>query len=181
MRWLLSRRIPAVERVLLVESGSRHIAARVLAAIRRTQGESMPVDLVTCYPDLPSGFPADTEVFRVSDYPGRTGRSRLYRQLRARGYSTLGIICSGEPIMTKWKWALAVRVPAKVFVINDNADYFWLDRAHLGMMRRMAAARLGLSGSGAARGLGQAAAFPFVLAYLLLYAAAVHLRRALRL
>ncbi len=93
----------------------------------------------------------------------------------------MGIICSGEPIMTKWKWALAARVPAKVFIINDNADYFWLDRAHLGMLRRMAAARLGLSGSGAARGLGQAAAFPFVLAYLLLYAAAVHLRRALRL
>lgn len=181
MRWFLSRRLPGVERVLLVESGARAVAERVLPVLRYTQGERIEVDLVTCYPGLPPGFPLETRVFRISDYGGRAGRARLYRELRGRRYSTLGLICSGDPIMTKWKWAIAARVPAKVFIVNENADYFWFDRGHLPMLRRLAAIRLGLSGSGAARTLAQLAAFPFVLGWLLLYAAFVHGRRALRL
>jgi hypothetical protein len=33
--------------------------------------------------------------------------------------------------MTKWKWMLAARLPGKVFVVNENGDYFWLDHGHL--------------------------------------------------
>jgi hypothetical protein len=180
VRWFLSRRVPAIERVLLVESGSRSLAERVLPILRATMGERLPVDLVTCYPGLPAGFPPETRVFQVSAYAGRAGRRLLYRELRRGSYSALGVLTSGEPIMTKWKWALAVRVPAKVFLINENADYFWLDRGHWRLLRRLAAMRLGLSGSGAARTLAQLLAFPFVVGYLLLYAGFVHTRRVLR-
>ena len=92
----------------------------------------------------------------------------------------MGIVCSGELVMTKWKWVLALRIPAKIFIINENGDYFWLDRVHLGTLRRFVLFRSGLAGAGAVRTLARLISFPFTLLYLLLYATTVHARRALR-
>jgi hypothetical protein len=80
-----------------------------------------------------------------------------------------------------WKWVLALGLPAKVFVINENCDYFWLDRKHLSAIRQFAIDRAGLAGAGAVRTPARLLAFPFTLAWLALYAAAVHTRRLLRL
>lgn len=178
MRCLLRRRIPA-GRILFVESGSREITERLLPMLQRNHGA--PVDVVTCFPGVPEGLPPGASVFRTADYRGRSGRKRLYRELRARGYALLGILCSGEPIMTKWKWALVLKVPAKVFIVNENADYFWLDFAHRSILVHFAFLRSGLTGIGGLRTLVRLAAFPFTLAWLLAYAAWVHSRRALRL
>jgi hypothetical protein len=178
MRYLLRRRIPS-GRVLFVESGSRSITERLLPIFARNHGT--PVDLVTCFPGVPAALPADANVYRVADYHGPAGRRRLYRELRARGYPLLGILCSGEPIMAKWKWALVIQVPAKVFVVNENADYFWLDYAHRGILLRFTLLRSGLTGTGGLRALARLVAFPFTLAWLFLYAAWIHSRRALRL
>ena len=90
------------------------------------------------------------------------------------------MICSNEPIMTKWKWVLAARLPAKVFILNENGDYFWLDRGHLSNIRNFVLVRAGLTGSGAVRTLARLVSFPFTLLYLILYALTVHLRRKLR-
>lgn len=170
-----------MSRVLLVESGSRHLLEGVLPGLRRAYGEDVPVDVVTCYSGMPEGFPsATTAVFHVSDYRGRTGRRRLYHSLAANTYSILGIICSNEPIMTKWKWVIAAQLPAKVFVINENGDWFWLDRGHWSAIRHFALFRAGLTGSGALRTMGRILLFPFTLLYLLLYASIIHLRRAVR-
>ena len=181
MRYFFRRRIPEAERVLLVESGSRSITERLLPLLRRNHGPGFTVDLVTCFPGLPTGLPPESAVYRVSDYAGRAGRRRLYRELRARHYSLLGIVCSAEPFLNKWKWALVAEVPSKVFVINENADYFWLDYAHGRTIARLALLRAGLSGAAGLRTLARLALFPFTLAGLLLYAAAVHTRRLLLL
>jgi hypothetical protein len=159
-----------------VESGSRHLIEQVLRPLRTAHG-AVPVDLVTCYSGAPGGIHT---VHRVADYRGRGGRRKLYRDLAAAGYSIMGIVCSAEPIMTKWKWALAARLPVKVFVINENGDYFWLDRGHWRAIRHFVLYRAGLTGSGAIRTLGRLFAFPFTLLYLLLYASTVHIRRAWR-
>ena len=82
--------------------------------------------------------------------------------------------------MTKWKVALGLNVPAQVFVINENGDYFWLDRLHLRTIGQFVLLRAGLAGSGAVRTLVRLISFPFTLLYLLLYATTVHARRALR-
>jgi len=82
--------------------------------------------------------------------------------------------------MTKWKWVLAARLRAKVFIINENGDYFWLGRGHLDPLRQFVILRAGLAGSGAVRTLARVFSFPFTLAYLLLYASVAHGRRALR-
>jgi hypothetical protein len=174
------RRIP-VNAILLVESGSRGLLEKIVPSLRQTWGSDVPIDLVTCYSGLPRGFqPETTRVYRVADYRGSHGRHRLYRELARNRYSMLGIVCSEEPVMTKWKWVLAFRTPAKVFIVNENGDYFWFDRQHLGVIRRFVLLRTGLAGAGAVRTLTRLFSFPFVLVYLLLYAAAVHARRALR-
>ena len=87
------------------------------------------------------------------------------------------MICSGEPIMTKWKWALALRLPVKVLVVNENGDFFWFDRANWRTVRRFVFIRTGLSGGDAVRTIGRILVFPLTLAFLLLYAALIHLRR----
>ncbi len=178
VRCLLRRRVPA-GRILLVESGSRGISQRLVPILWRNHGA--PVDLVTCFPGVPEGLPPGATVFRTADYRGRAARKRLYQELRARGYALLGILCTGEPIMTRWKWVLALQIPAKVFIVNENADYFWLDYAHRSVLVHFAFLRSGLTGIGGIRTLARLAAFPFTLAWLLAYAAWVHSRRALRL
>lgn len=180
MRYFLTGRQPPAGGILLVESGSRAVIEGVLPGLRRTWGEGVPIDLVTCFAAPPRGFAEDARLYRVADYRGREGRRRLYRELLSNRYALAGIVCSGEPLMTKWKWALALRLPAKVFVINENGDYFWLDRKHVGAIRRFVMFRAGLAGAGAVRTLASFAAFPFTLGYLLLYATTVHARRAMR-
>lgn len=177
----LRRRIPPFDRVLLVESGSRELFEALLPGLYKLYPQ-VRIDLVTCYAGVPSGFQAgDGEVFRVGDYTGRPARKRLYAELRGRRYNVIGIICSGEPVMTKWKWALAWHVPAKLFILNENGDYFWFDRAHAENIRHFVAFRAGLSGAGAVPAIARVLLFPFTLLYLVAYAAAVHARRRLRL
>ncbi len=180
MRYFVRGRYPAVSSILLIESGSRSIVERVVHNLRRGYGDDVPIDVVSCFAARPEGFDERTRIFRVSDYRGREGRRKLYRELIANQYSVTGIVCSGEPLMTKWKLALAWQIPAKVFIINENADYFWLDLAHSRQIRRFVLFRAGLAGAGAVRTLARAISFPFTLSYLLLYATAVHARRALR-
>jgi hypothetical protein len=181
MRYFLTGRMPAVRSILLVESGTRRLLEGLLPKLRASWGGDARIDVVSCFSGLPRGFDAETtRVYRVSDYRGRAGRRALYRELIANGYSHMGVICSGEPLMTKWKWALVWQIPAKVFIINENGDYFWLARTHSRILRKFVLQRTGLAGSGAVRILARLITFPFTLLYLLLYAAVQHTRRALR-
>ena len=180
VRYFLSRRIPHADAILLIESGSRSLLEAVTPGLRETWGDDVAIDLVTCYARLPEGFPANTRVYRTTEFRGREGRGRLYRILAKNRYGLVGMICSGEPILMKWKWAIALRLSAKVFLINENGDYFWLDRGHLDLLRQIVLLRSGLAGAGAVRTLARVVSFPFTLTYLLLYATTVHARRALR-
>lgn len=181
MRYFLSQEIPPFRRVLLVESGSRYLFENILPGLYSTHPENDRVDLITCYPGLPKGFDtARGEVFRVSDHSGRPARKVFYAKLAAARYDIIGIICSGEAIMTKWKWALAWQVPAKLFILNENGDYFFFDRGQLGTIKHFALYRAGLSGAAGVTTVLRLALFPFTFAYLLLYAAYVHMRRIVR-
>ena len=141
-------------------------------------GPDVQIDLVTCYAGAPAGY---ATVFRTGDYASSEGRRRLVRELRARGYSSAGMICSAESIMTKWKWMIALRLPAKFFIVNENGDYFWLQRSNMGTIRRFALVRMGLAGEGGLRTTGRLLLFPFTLVFLIAYAGFVHARRLLRL
>jgi len=181
VRYFLTGRHPSVSSILLVESGSRGRLERAIPFLRQGWGDDIPIDLVTCYSGLPEGLrPETTRVYDVTRYRGPEARRQLYTELAQRHYSLLGIVCSSEPLLTKWKWALVLRLPAKVFIINENGDYFSLDRKHSNNLWRLMLVRADLVGAGAARTLARLLLFPFTLTYLLLYATAVHARRALR-
>ena len=176
MRYFFSRRVPPFARVLLVESGSRRLLEKLLPHFYAHYDPAM-LDLMTCFSTDPQSFvPERGRIFRTQDF----SRRDLARQLRARRYSVLGIICSGEPMLAKYKWALAGMLPAKLLIINENGDYFWVDRGNLRVMRGFIAHRGGFSGAGLGRTIARFLIFPFTLAYLLLFAAGIHIRRQLR-
>ena len=180
MRHFFTRSVPPFSRVLLVESGSRELFENLLPILYQNH-PGMTCDLISCYAGAPSNFRSDQgAVYRVTDYPAGDARQRLYKELSQNRYNIVGIICSAEPIMTRWKWMLAARLPGKVFVVNENGDYFWMDHANLAVIRYFILFRAGLTGSGAVRTLARVVLFPFSLLYLILYALTVHLRRILR-
>jgi len=181
VRYFLSGRLPQVTSILLVESGTRGLLEGLIQGLRQAWGEQINIDLVTCYATLPKGFEAhNTRLFRIGDYRGSAAQRRLFRELAANNYALVGILCSGEVVMAKWKWVIALGMAAKVFIINENGDYFWFDRMHLGAIRQFVLYRSGLAGSGAVRTLVRLISFPFTLLYLLLYATSAHARRVLR-
>ena len=180
LRYFFSRHVPDARRVLLVESGPRHLIEDILPGLY-TQPVNQRVDLFTCFSGLPRGFDTGRgEVFRTHDYQGRAARRRLYAMLRHRGYDILGILCADTPVMAKWKWALAWQVPAKVFILNENCDYFWFDYTQWRTMLHFLLFRAGLTGAEGAATVARLVFAPFVLLYLLGFAAYIHLRRALR-
>jgi hypothetical protein len=180
MRYVLSGAWPSGTRILLVESGSRSLLEGTLPPMREAWAAPYRFDLVTCYGGIPAGLPEDTDVFRVQDFGTPELREDLIRKLRARDYAYVGLICSAEPIMTKWKWLVALKVPAKVFIINENGDYFWLHRENWAVVREFALVRAGLYGTDAPRTIARLLAFPFAVIYLLLYAFTAHAKSKLR-
>jgi len=180
MRYFLSKAVPPFSRMLLVESGSRHIYERLLGFFYGSYPD-MQADLVTCFAGVPQNFRQDRGlVYRVTDYPDAESRKRFYQELARNHYTVVAVICSAEPIMTKWKWMLAARLPGKVIVVNENSDYFWVDRGRAAIIWHFILFRAGLTGAGAVRTLARLVLFPFTLLYLIIYAATVHFRRKLR-
>ena len=173
-------RFPPHPRILLVESGSRHLIEGAIPHLRQHFGEQVPMDLFTCFAGLPAGLAGGSAVYHSYDCQGRTARKQLYRELAARGVGVLVILCTGEPIMPKWKWALALNLPVRLLVVNENGDAFWFDRTNLKTIIHFVLFRAGLTGGDAVRTVSQALLFPFTVLYLLLYAAVVHLRRKAR-
>jgi hypothetical protein len=181
LRLFLSQRIPHFDRVAIVESGSRQLLEDLLPGLYELYGTQLQIDLITCYAGAPAGFRADRgRLWRITDYPGPAGRARIVHELQARHHSIIGILCSNEPIMTKWKWMLALRLPAKLFVLNENGDYFWVDYGNWRTLLHFVLFRAGLKGPDAVVTLGRLLSFPLAFIYLLAFAGVVHLRRRVR-
>lgn len=179
MRWVLSRRIPETNRILLVESGKREVTEKLIPHLKRNFGEDIAIDLLTCLPGEPeqiAGHP-DHKVWRVTQYTDNGARWRLLREIRRRGHGIAAVLYAGDPIMARWRNAALWMVPAKFLIANENGDYFWLDRAHFDHLVRFWMHRAGLLDESAARTVAQFVAFPFVFVYLLAYAAHAHLMR----
>lgn len=175
LKRFLSGRVPRLEKALLVESGDRAITEKFLSSF---YAHCPKTDIVTCFAGSPSNFLGDRgRVFNIADYSGREGRQRLYAELWQEGYSAVGIICSDQPIMTKWKWAIAAQLPGKLFIVNENVDYFWVDRLNWRTVKHFVLFRAGLSGADAVRTLTQLALFPFTVLFLLSWAALAHAKR----
>ena len=182
VRYFLTGRLPKVNSILLVESGSRGLieGADSRACVKAGASRSS-IDLVTCYSTLPKGFEAhNTRVYRVGDYRGT-------RRPRAALPGT-----GEEPVWSAGNHLLRRSGDGQVEVgagpAHSGEDFhhqrerrlFLAGPLHLGPLRRFVLFRSGLAGSGAVRTLVRLISFPFTLLYLLLYATSAHARRALR-
>lgn len=164
----------------MVESGSRPLIEGLLPHLNTIFGARVEVDLVTCFPGTPKLLDESAKIYRTADYQTSAARRALCRTLKANDYQVAGIICSAEPIMTKWKWMLAFRVPAHLFLLNENGDFVWFDSEHISALGAYAQIRAGLEGAGAVRSIARLVLFPFTLLYLVFFASVAHGRRALR-
>ena len=178
LKRFLSKRIPQLNHIVVVESGDREILEKFLPSM---YGHCPYIDVVTCFGGPPASFDATRgKLISIHDYRGPEGRKRLYQELWDKHYSAVGIVCADQPIMTKWKWAIAAQLPGKLFIVNENVDWFWVDRGNWKTVRHFVLFRAGLSGADAVRTLTQLALFPFTVLYLLLWAGMAHTRRLLR-
>ena len=189
MRRLIARAQPSFGSVLLIESGPRTVADQFLTYLYDIK-QSNRVDVLTCYGGSPSSFDSNRGVVRsVHEPAARQNRSKFIRDLSAESYDLVALLCTGSPILEKWKWMIALRTPARLIVVNESAKYFGLDIWNLGTARLMLLKRLNPFSDSSLGSFAEAAAanlfdlllMPFVFLYLLIDTAAIHLRRRSRL
>jgi hypothetical protein len=177
LRYFLSSRTPPVARILLVESGSRELGENAIACLRGAFGATTPIDVLGCRPSSTLG--AD-QYFDVSEATSIGEQFSILGKLRRQGYSVAGVLSSGDPTMALWKWFAIVVVPAKFLVLNENVDFFWIDRAHWTNAAALLRHRSGLGGESTVRAMAFFTALPFAALFLVLYAAWVHTARVMR-
>jgi hypothetical protein len=112
-------------------------------------------------------------IYRVRDY-AKPERKRLLNEFKSRGYAVMGVVCSDELILNKWKWLIVMSVPAKLLIINESGDCFWFDRLNWAAIREFMASRSGITGATVLRSILQTAVLPFTFTYLACFAAAAH-------
>jgi hypothetical protein len=167
--------------VVLVESGPRPLFDAFVGELYEHHGQNIQVDLVTCYTGQPRGFrPENGNIYRVQDFRGWEGAKQLVHLLRGRYPTTLGMICAGVPVMAKWKWMLFVALKAKVFIMNENGDYFWVDYSNTKLMLHFMAFRAGMTGENSIWLPLRLLVFPLVMAYFAAYAVWMHGKRRMR-
>ena len=186
MRWFLSRSVPEPSRVLVIESGPRDVAERLIPRLREVFGPQTPIDLLTCLPADPVSLAAELRVgeprvWRVIDCADRRSRWRLLREIRSRRYPITAVVCANSPLMASWRTAALFLFPSKFLIVNENSDFFWLDRGHWRNLLQLWMHRSGVFEESAVRAAARLAAFPFSLVFLLGYAGYVHIARGLRM
>ena len=180
MKWFLRRSIPPITRILLIESGPRQHAQLLIPRLRTAICGSAPIDLFTCLPDLPAGLGADTRAWRSYEARNHSARWHMLLGLRRERHSAAAILCGESPLLGIWKLVLAALLPAKILLVDDRHNIFWLDFGH---WRK--ALQLGISWSGVrhpefARKTTHLLLAPFALVVLLGFAAKAHIGRLVR-
>ena len=185
MKYFFRRRFPGADDVLLIESGSPEVARRALVKIREHFPQAR-YHALTCWPETaqePRLAPQGPyrSVFRAADYPGGRDKLLLLLSLARRKWRVLAILCTGEPVLWRWKILAAALLPAKVLIVNENADFFWADWAHRRHLRQFLAIRWGVNRDEITATALRALVFPFTLLFLLLTALYLYARRWRRL
>jgi hypothetical protein len=183
MRRFLVRAQPSFERILLIESGPRESGEKALNFLYGVKNAAQ-IDLLTCFSTPPDSFDAARgRVYSVHDREVVENRSRFIAKLAKNPYTLVAVLCTGSPILQRWKWAIAVRTSARLVLMNEEANYFTADvwnlkTARLMLLKRLSDRATALAGLS---GLLSWIFAPFTLGYLCLYTGMVHLRRWIRL
>lgn len=179
MKWFLSGRAPHATKILLVESGSRHLLERAAAEMSR-HFPTAKFDLCTCYTGVLEAVAVD-QVWRVNEVRSFGAKLSMARAVIRTRPPIAALLFSGEPVMFNWKMLLLAALPSKIIVINEHGDFFWLDRKNLALLRSFVGARLGVGGDAFLRAVSQVLVFPFVFLFLVFYTLVTYLARWTRL
>jgi hypothetical protein len=178
MRYFFRRKIPAASDILMIESGSPEVARRALERIRNLFPGAR-YHLCTCQADAPNA--SYTSVYRAADYPTAWKKLGLLSSFCRRGWNILVILCTGEPILLRWKIMALAMLPSKVLIVNEHADFFWLDWENRRTLRKLASIRWGVNLEEFFATLLRAIVFPITLLILLVTAGLLYSRRGWRL
>lgn len=180
MRGIISNREGSFDQILIVESCPREVTEWFLRHVYDEQ-RSRRVDLVTCYAGAPRVFDvARGTIYSVHQPEIASNRGKFISGLNMSPYTLVAIFCAGSPVLNKWKWAIALRTRAKLLIVNERADFFFFDLANRRFARRLLAERLGGRGSVDVRAIAKLFLVPFTIAFLVCYAAVMHVRRMAR-
>jgi hypothetical protein len=146
--------------------------------MRKAFGVDIPIDVLGCRRAPLLGVAGYADVSEARTFSGRLA---ILRRIRRGGYSVAGVLSSGDSTMALWKLAAIVLVPAKFLVLNENVDFFWIDRGHWTNAVALVQQRSGLGGESTVRAIAWFAALPFAALFLLSYAAWVHVARVFRM
>lgn len=180
MRWFIRREIPAIDRLLLVESGQRADAELLVPRLRHMVSTTATIDLFTCLPDQPVGLGEGTRTWRSYEAKNNRQRWKLLLGIRRQRHAAAAILCGKSPLLAIWKVALAVALPAKILLVDEVEGLVWLDRGHWRKVMRVGVSAAGLQNPATWRRLGRLAFAPIGLPVLLAFALKVHLRRLIR-
>ena len=180
MRWFLRRRVPLIDRLLLVESGPRTDAQQLVPLLRESVCGNAPIDLFTCLPDAPAGLGDGTRTWRSYEARNNAERWRMLLGLRRQRHAAAAILCGDSPLLATWKVALAALLPGKILLIDKVEGLVWLDRRHWRKALKLGISSSGLRNPEFIRKLAHAAFLPIGLPVLLVFAGKVHLRRLIR-
>ena len=172
--------VPDIERMLLVESGPRTDAQRLIPLLRESICGDAPIDLFTCLPDSPAGLGSDSRAWRTYRATRHSERWKMLRALRRERHRAAAILCCDSPLLGIWKIVLAALLPAKILLVEDGSTFYWMDRSNWRKALQLAVSRSGVKDPAFVRKLAQVALLPVGLCILLAFAAKVHLRRLLR-
>lgn len=178
MRYFFQGRAPETRDVLVMESGSPDTALRAVSNFSKAF-PGVRFHLCTCQAEVRASI--YSTVVRVTDYPSGWQKLRLLFSFWNFHSKILVILCTGDPILFRWKVLAALLVPAKILIVNENGDYFWFDWHNRRTIRRFLAVRWGVNRSGLGVLFLRLLIFPFTLLYLLATAGFLYLRRWRRL
>ena len=180
MRWFLRKKVPPIERMLLIESGPRSEVVALIPQLRASVCGAAPMDLFTCLPDDPQGLGAAARRWRSFNAATHSERWQMLLELRRQRHTAATVLCSNGPLLAFWKVALVLLLPAKILVVDKEQGQFWLDVAHWRQTARLAVSRSGVRNPEFLRAVANIAYLPIGLCILLAFAAKVHLAKLMR-
>ena len=180
MKWFLHKRTPPVTRLLLIESGYREETGQLIPHLRDHVCGSAPIDLFTYLPDNPEGLGEHTQIWRSYDAVSNAERWALLQRLRKEKHPAVAIICGGSPMLRLWKYVLVVMLPSKIFLIQDQSVFFWLDFWHWQVITSYVTDQCRQLLEQFLRAMVQWISLPFTLCLLLAFAIKAHIGRLVR-
>ncbi len=188
MHRLLARAQPSFHAILLIESGPRKVTEQILRYLY-TEKCAAQIDVLTCFEGPPENFDtARGTLYSVNEPEVRAQRRAFISKLARKPYTIVALLCTGSPILQRWKWILAIRSGARLIVVNEEARYFGLEVWNHRSIRLMLYKRLNPFEDHTRESLAailftflmSILVAPFTITYLLFYTSALNLRALLR-